>query len=390
MVEKLCVLGSTGSIGTQALSLVEALGIKISTLAANRSARLLAEQCERFRPENVCAADEAAARELKTLTAHLPVKVFSGAEALCELAAEDGSDTVLTALVGAAGLEPTLAAIDSGKDIALANKETLVAGGALVTRRASERGVSLLPVDSEHSAIFQCLQDAASARTLKRIILTASGGPFFGKSAAELEGVTVDDALRHPNWSMGRKITVDSATLMNKGLELIEAMWLFSLEPEDIEITVHRQSIVHSAVEFADGAVIAQLGVPDMKLPIQYALTYPERKPCPADRLTIEKMSLLTFERPDEETFRALAACKLAAKLKGLAPCVANAANEEAVAAFLEQRIGFLDIGRAVEASLEGAPAKEDYTLSELLEADREARAKTREYLKRLERPVSV
>lgn len=379
--KKLCALGSTGSIGTQALSLVEALGIEITTLAANKSVKLLAEQCERFRPKNVCAVDEGAARELKTLTAHLDVKVFSGPDALCELAAEDGADTVLTAIVGAAGLKPTLAAIGAKKDIALANKETLVAGGALVVDAANKNGVKLLPVDSEHSAIFQCLQDANSAKALRRIILTASGGPFFGKSAAELESVTVADALKHPNWSMGRKITVDSATLMNKGLELIEAMWLFGLPSEDIEIAVHRQSILHSAVEFADGAVIAQLGAPDMRVPIQYALTYPERVECPAERLTLERMNGLTFERPDENAFVCLRACKEAARRRGVAPCAANAANEVAVAAFLEGRIGFCDIGRAVEAAVAETPDKEASSLDELLAVDAQTRALTAERL---------
>ena len=382
--KKLCVLGSTGSIGTQTLSLVEALGVEITTLAAHSSVKALAEQCERFHPQNVCAVDEAAARELKGLTAHLNVKVFSGADALCELAALDGADTVLTAVVGAAGLGPTLAAIAAKKDIALANKETLVAGGALVTEAVRQNGVRLLPVDSEHSAIFQCLQDASSAKTLRRIILTASGGPFFGKSAEELERVTVASALKHPNWSMGRKITIDSATLMNKGLELIEAMWLFGLPPENIEIAVHRQSIVHSAVEFADGAVIAQLGTPDMRLPIQYALTYPERVECPAERLTLERMNGLTFERPDENAFIALRACKEAARRKGVAPCAANAANEIAVAAFLEGSIGFCDIGRAVEAAVEETPDFEARSLDELLAVDGEARARAQERLSKL------
>ena len=380
--KKLCVLGSTGSIGTQALSLVDELGIKVITITGNRSVKKLAEQCEKFHPLNVCAADEDAAKELKILTAHLNVKVWSGAQALSELAAGDDSDTVLTSVVGAAGLRPTLAAIDAGKTIALANKETLVAGGELVTARAKEHGVALLPVDSEHSAIFQCLQDTHSARSLRRILLTASGGPFFGYSAEQLERVTVEQALKHPNWSMGRKITVDSATLMNKGLELIEAMWLFGMSPEDIIIAVHRQSIVHSGVEFADGAILAQLGVPDMRLPIQYALTYPERRCCPIEPLTLERMNGLTFESADEDTFVCLRACKEAARRRGLWPCAANAANEVAVAAFLDGRIGFADIGRAVERSLDNAPSGRADSLDDIVAADAQSRAKTAEYLK--------
>ncbi|MEG1417484.1 MAG: 1-deoxy-D-xylulose-5-phosphate reductoisomerase, partial [Oscillospiraceae bacterium] len=342
---------------------------------------LLAEQCERWKPKFVCAVDEGAARDLQILVSHLPVKVLSGAKALCELAAEDGADTVLTAIVGAAGLRPTVAAIQANKTIALANKETLVAGGKLVTDLARKHGVRLLPVDSEHSAIFQCLQDPFSAKTLNKIFLTASGGPFFGKSAEELERVTVAEALKHPNWSMGKKITVDSATLMNKGLELIEAMWLFGLPPDCIEIAVHRQSVVHSAVQFADGSVLAQLGVPDMRIPIQYALTYPERVKCPVQPLTLERMNGLTFEHPDEDAFVCLRGCKEAARRRGVVPCIANAANEEAVAAFLAGKIGFGDIGRAVESAVTSAPEIENCELEELLAIDGETRVKTREQL---------
>lgn len=284
---------------------------------------------------------------------------------------------MLTSVVGFAGLKPTVRAIEAGKTVALANKETLVAAGRLITGLAEKHGVSLLPVDSEHSAIFQCLQDKNSAASLSRIFLTASGGPFFGYDEKKLEGVTVRDALRHPNWTMGKKITVDSATLMNKGLELIEAMWLFSLSVEDIVITVHRQSIVHSMVEFADGAVLAQLGVPDMRLPIQYALTYPRRLPCPVERLSVERMNGLTFEYPDERTFRCLSACKRAAEKGGLVPCAANAANEAAVALFLEGRIGFLDIGRAVEKAVDECEDAADYTLDDVLLCDRYVREKT-------------
>ncbi len=379
--KKLCVLGSTGSIGTQTLSLVEQLDIEITTLSGYRNVRLLEEQALRFKPKYLLTPDEDAAGDLKIRLAHTPVKVLGGADALRETVAVDGSDTVLTSVVGVAGLRPTVAAIEAGKTIALANKETLVAAGRLVTGLAAAHGVRLLPVDSEHSAIFQCLQDSHSARRLRRIFLTASGGPFFGKSRAELVNVTLADALHHPNWSMGKKITVDSATLMNKGLELIEAMWLFGLPPEKVEITVHRQSILHSAVEFEDNSVLAQLGVPDMRIPIQYALTYPDRKPNPVEPLSIERMANLTFERPDEETFVCLAACKQAAARGGIVPCIANAANEKAVELYLAGRIGFLQIGEAVMRAVKDAPDVADYTLNDLFAADEETRAKTAAFL---------
>jgi 1-deoxy-D-xylulose-5-phosphate reductoisomerase len=307
--------------------------------------------------------------------------VLFGEAGLSEIASLDESDTVHTSVVGIAGLAPTVEAIKAKKTIALANKETLVAGGRLITGLARENAVGLLPVDSEHSAIFQCLQDNYSAKTLKRIFLTASGGPFFGRTREELKNVGIKETLQHPNWSMGKKITVDSATLMNKGLELIEAMWLFSLEPKDIEITVHRQSIVHSMVEFGDNSVLAQLGVPDMRIPIQYALSYPERKPNPVEELSIERMGTLTFERADDETFECLVACKTAAQRGGLVPCFANGANEVAVRAFLDGKIGFLDIGRAVANAVNKAPDVEQYTLEGLFEADRAARAITEEFL---------
>ena len=381
--KKLCVLGSTGSIGAQALSLTEALGVEIASISGFRSVGLLEEQALRFHPRYVCAVDEAAAAELRIRLAHTGCKVLAGARALEFLAAEDGSDTVLTSVVGVAGLRPTVAAIEARKTIALANKETLVAGGKLVTGLAAKCGVRLLPVDSEHSAIFQCLQDANSAKRLTKIFLTASGGPFFGRDRASLRSVTIADTLNHPNWSMGKKITVDSATLMNKGLELIEAMWLFSLPPADIEIAVHRQSIVHSMVQFADNSVLAQLGAPDMRIPIQYALTYPDRRPCPAAPLTIERMNKLSFERADEETFVCLAACKRAASMGGTAPCVANAANEVAVAAYLNGEIGFLEIGEAVLHAVERARPRADYDLEELLETDQAARRETEAFLSR-------
>ncbi|MEG0832711.1 MAG: 1-deoxy-D-xylulose-5-phosphate reductoisomerase [Oscillospiraceae bacterium] len=372
---KLTILGSTGSIGTQTLSLVKNLGIVIETLTANSNEKLLEQQALAFSPRSVCAVDQSAAKRLEIALAHTSTKVYGGKQSLTELCGNDGSDTVLNAVVGIAGLEPTLAAIDAGKDIALANKETLVTGGRLVVDACKRNNVKLLPVDSEHSAIFQCLQDKISAATLRRIFLTASGGPFFGRTGEELAKVTVADTLKHPNWSMGRKITVDSATLMNKGLEVIEAMWLFSLSPEDIVVTVHRQSIVHSMVEFCDGSVLAQLGMPDMRTPIQYALTYPNRMQLDSPYLSIEKMSCLTFEKPDESTFGCLAVCKDAAKKGGLYPCAANAANERAVEMFLQEKIGFLQIGEIVSEVVFSQKLDKSVTLENIIETDRVSRA---------------
>lgn len=378
-VKKLCVLGSTGSIGKQALSLVDRLGIKVTALSAATNVDLLEEQIRQFSPDYACLSDEDAAKDLKIRVSDTSTRVLSGTEGLKDIAAVSDCDTVLNSVVGIAGLVPTLSAIDAGKDIALANKETLVTGGRLVTDRIKEKGVQLLPVDSEHSAIFQCLQDRHSAAGLERILLTASGGPFWGKKKDELRDVTVADTLKHPNWSMGRKITVDSATMMNKAFELIEAMWLFGLDPDNIVITVHRQSILHSGVEFKDGALIAQLGVPDMRLPIQYALTYPDRMECSQERLTIEKMADLTFERPDYDTFECLAAGTEAARIGGLAPTAANACNEIAVQLFLDGRIKFLEIGEMVHEAVENAVKVDDFTLEELLEYDREIRSKSLE-----------
>ncbi len=378
-VKKLCILGSTGSIGKQALSLVDRLGIEITALSAATNVKLLEEQVRRFRPAYACLSDENAAKDLEVRIADTNTKVFSGSEGLKEIAAVSDCDTVLNSVVGIAGLVPTLSAIDAGKDIALANKETLVTGGKLVTAKIKENGLKLLPVDSEHSAIFQCLQDSHSASGLSRILLTASGGPFWGRSKDELRDVTVEDALKHPNWSMGKKITVDSATMMNKAFELIEAMWLFGLDPDSIVVTVHRQSILHSGVEFKDGALLAQLGVPDMRLPIQYALTYPERLECSQERLTIEKMAELTFERPDYDTFECLAAGTEAAKKGGLAPTAANAANEIAVQLFLEGKIRFLEIGEMVRKAVSNAVKADNFTLDELLEYDSEVRRKSLE-----------
>ena len=361
---------------------MEKLDIEITSISGYKNKSLLEEQALKFKPKYVCSVDKVTSDHLKLALAHTTTKVLAGSEGLCEMVSCDDSDTVLSAIVGVAGLLPTTAAIRAGKHIALANKETLVVGGKIVTELAAKHGVKLLPVDSEHSAIFQCLQDPHSAKRLKKIILTASGGPFLGKTAKELEDVTLEQALNHPNWSMGSKITIDSATLMNKGLEIIEAMWLFDLDVSNIEVTVHPQSIIHSMVEFSDGSVLAQLGLPDMRIPIQYALTWPDRKQTPVPPLTIESMSNLTFGLPDEDTFRCLAACKKAAEMGGAAPCVANAANEQAVELFLERRIGgFLDIGRSVENAVDNAQTVKEFTVETAIETDKETRAKTREFL---------
>lgn len=346
-MKTMTILGSTGSIGTQALEVAAKHNIKVKALAANSDVEKLAAQAKKLLPEHVCIYREDKKAELEKLLSGTGIKISTGMEGLKEIARMDGVDIMLNSVVGMVGLVPTLTAIEKSTDIALANKETLVAGGELVIKAAAEKGVKIYPVDSEHSAIFQCLQ-GNEGNKLKGIILTASGGPFFGKTKSDLEGVTVEQALNHPNWSMGRKITIDSATLMNKGLEFIEAMWLFKLRPEQIEIVVHRQSVVHSAVEYEDNSVIAQLGVPDMKIPIQYALLYPERVECDVKKLSLTDYGKLTFEKPDYDTFDCLRACIKAVTIGGNLPAAVNGANEEAVAAFLEGRIDFLDIGRIV------------------------------------------
>ena len=321
----------------------------------------------------VCAFDENAAKTLKTKLADTGIRVLTGMDGLIECASASGADIVVTAVVGMVGLLPTLAAIDAGKDIALANKETLVCAGGIVMEAARKKDVRILPVDSEHSAIFQCVQ-AANGNPISKILLTASGGPFFGKKFEEMRGMTREQALAHPNWSMGAKITIDSATMMNKGLELIEAMWLYDLPPEDIEIVVHRESIVHSAVEFADGAVIAQLGLPDMRLPIQLALTWPERVPCKVPRMSLAEVAKLTFFAPDYEAFPALNLAKHAASLKGDRGAVLNGANEAAVGLFLDGKIGFTEIAERVSHALDSIPYKKDVTLDDVLAADKAAR----------------
>ena len=375
-MKKIAVLGSTGSIGVQALEVARHCGFEVTALAAGRNTELIEAQAREFKPRIAAVYDREAAEDLKVRLADTDIKVLSGREGVIA-AAEADCDTVLNAVVGIAGLEPTLAAIEAGHTVALANKETLVAGGEIVNRRLKARGVRLLPVDSEHSAIFQSLQGAPDG-SVKKILLTASGGPFYGKTAAELQNVTAAEALRHPNWSMGAKITVDSATLMNKGLEVIEAVRLFGAAPDDIEVLVHRQSILHSGVELSDGAVIAQLGTPDMRLPIQYALTYPERGDYAPSRLSLSDIGTLTFERPDTDTFRCLPLCIEAVKTGGLAPAAVNGANEEAVALFLNGKIKFLQIAEAAEKALYSVNNKKEYGLEDILNADAEARRTVR------------
>ncbi|WP_367399527.1 1-deoxy-D-xylulose-5-phosphate reductoisomerase [Agathobaculum butyriciproducens] len=373
MMKKIAILGSTGSIGTQTVDILPSIDAEVVALTTNRRINLLEEQARALHPKMVCAMDESAAKELKIKLADTDIEVLTGMDGLIACAAESGADIVVTAVVGMVGLLPTMAAIKAGKDIALANKETLVCAGGLVMSAAKQYGVRILPVDSEHSAIFQCVQ-AANGNPIDKILLTASGGPFFGKKIEEMRGMTREQALAHPNWSMGAKITIDSATMMNKGLELIEAMWLYDLPPEDIEIVVHRESIVHSAVEFADGAVIAQLGLPDMRLPIQLALTWPQRVPCKVPRMSLAEVAKLTFYAPDYEAFPALNLAKHAASLKGDRGAVLNGANEAAVGLFLNDKIGFTDIAERVAYALDTIPYKKDITLDDVLAADKAAR----------------
>ncbi len=371
--KKLVLLGSTGSIGTQTLDVAHECGYEVTALAAGRQVAPLEEQIRRFRPRYAAMFDKAAAMDLKARVADTDVKVLCGIEGLCELAALPEADLILNAVVGMVGLQPTLAAVEAGHDVALANKETLVAGGALVMDAVKRNGVRLLPVDSEHSAIFQCLQGAPEKPAVKRLILTASGGPFFGKTASDLEKVTLADALKHPNWSMGAKITVDSASMMNKGLELIEARWLFDMDPSRIDVIVHRESIIHSLVEYVDNAVIAQLGVPDMRVPIQYALTYPDRAVSPVGQLSLADVATMTFYKPDEDTFRCLPICREAIKRGGMTPAAVNGANEQAVALFMEGKIGFLDIARMAQAALDTVWPQEG-DVQTVLDTDRAAR----------------
>lgn len=374
MTENLSILGSTGSIGKQSLDVCRKCGYGVKALTAFSSVDEIEKQAREFKPEKVALVDEKAAADLKIKLADTDIKVLGGIDGVCECAEIQSADTVLNSVVGMAGLKPTLTAIYAGKKIALANKETLVAGGQLVMSEAKKHSVEILPVDSEHSAIFQCLQGKPTNKALKKIILTASGGPFFGKTADELRDVTVEKALKHPNWSMGAKITIDSATMMNKGLELIEAVWLFSVKPDDVDIVVHRESIVHSAVEYDDNSVIAQLGLPDMRIPIQYALTYPERFESPVGELSLSQIGKLTFFEPDYETFRCINLCRRAINMGGLYPAAANSANEQANLMFRQGKIGFLDIADRVEAVLEKTPHYDNYTFEDILEIDKFAR----------------
>lgn len=385
MVKCVSILGSTGSIGRQSLDVIENLkSIQVAALTAGTNVQLMAQQCRQFHPQLAVMATEQAAGELKEALAGEPTRIAWGEAGLIEAATVPEVDCVITAVVGMVGLKPTLAAIRAGKRIGLANKETLVCAGELVMAEAEECGAEIVPVDSEHSAIFQCLMGCADRREVKKILMTCSGGPFFDMDAADLKYVTKADALRHPNWKMGPKITVDCATLMNKGLEVIEAMRLYRVPLEQVEVLVHRQSIVHSLVEFTDGAVMAQLGAPDMRLPIQLALTYPQRMESPAPKLDLTQCAALTFCHPDLEKFPCLALAMACAKRGGTACPAMNGANEEAVALFLADKIGFYDIYRLVAQAVEQVPFIQNPTLEEILEADhlaRQAVRKSREVL---------
>ena len=374
MMKTVSILGSTGSIGRQSLDVIEKLGnIRVLALTAGTSVELMAEQCRKFRPELAVMVSEEAAKKLAAELSDLPIRISWGEAGLIEAAELPGAECVITAVVGMVGLKPTLAAIRAHKRIGLANKETLVCAGEIVMREAREHGVEIIPVDSEHSAIFQCLMGNVSHGQIKKIILTCSGGPFFGKTRRELENVTRADALKHPNWKMGAKITIDCSTLMNKGLEVIEAMRLYELPLEQVQVLIHRQSIVHSMVEYVDGAVMAQLGAPDMRLPIQLALTYPERCECPVDGLDLTAQPLV-FSHPDLESFPCLALAMEAARQGGTACPVMNGANEAAVALFLEDKIGFYDIYRLVRGAMDAIPFIADPNLEQVLESDAAAR----------------
>ena len=378
MIKTVSILGSTGSIGTQTLDVVDKLGLKVTALTAAKNITLLEEQIRKYKPRLAVVFDEKKAEELKLSVRDADVRVLSGMDGLIEAAQIDSAELVLNSVVGMVGLLPTIAAAKAKKDIALANKETLVAGGSLVTDAVKENGVKLLPVDSEHSAIFQSIQGMPGQRALKKLILTASGGPFFGKTTEELKDVTVEQALKHPNWSMGAKITIDSASMMNKGLEIIEAGRLFEVDAERIDVVVHRESIIHSLVEFVDNSVIAQLGVPDMRIPIQYAITYPERFESPVRELDLAEIANLSFYTPDYETFKCLRACKKAFKMGGAATAIANGANEEANALFRQGKIKFLEIGDLVMGAVESIENFTPKTVDDVLKAD----ALARQYVK--------
>lgn len=378
MTKTITILGSTGSIGRQTLSVADELGLRVAALTAERNVDLMEAQCRKYRPKLAVLTDEAAAEELKVRLADMNIRVLAGAEALCEAAALQEADTVVVAVCGFAALRPTLTAIHAKKRIALANKETMVCAGQIMQAAARESGAEIIPVDSEHSAIFQCLMGCRGRAEVKRLILTCSGGPFFGKTREELVCMTKSDALRHPNWKMGAKITVDCATLMNKGLEIIEAMRLYDLPLSKVTAVIHRQSVVHSLVEFVDGAVLAQLGVPDMRIPIGLAMTYPNRAHNPAPALDLLSCGPLTFDAIDETAFPCFTLAQQAAQTGGTACTAMNAANEEAVGLFLQDKIGFYDIADAVEAALR-LPVVQEPSLADIFEADRLARIHTRE-----------
>ncbi|MBE6883946.1 MAG: 1-deoxy-D-xylulose-5-phosphate reductoisomerase [Ruminococcaceae bacterium] len=375
-MNNIILLGSTGSIGTQSLDVCRNLGYKVSVLAARKNIALLEQQAREFSPEVVAVFDEEAGKKLRVALADTSIKVLTGAQGVCEAAVWKNGDVVINAVVGMDGLRPTLAAVQAGKTLALANKETLVVAGSIITDAAKKSGIKILPVDSEHSAIFQCIQGLLPGQ-LERVILTASGGPFFGKSYEELEHVTVEQTLKHPNWSMGSKITVDSATLINKGLEIIEAAYLFGVSEENIDVVVHRESIIHSLVELVDGSVIAQLGVPDMRIPIQYALTYPERCPSQVKRLSLADVGKLSFYHPDNDAFPGLRIGRTALKMGGLYPCLMNGANEKAVELFLKGKIGFNQIGELVERSFNIDVKGHAVTMDSIVEADKFIREET-------------
>jgi len=374
MVTCVSVLGSTGSIGRQSLDIVRRMPIKVSALTAGTSVERMAEQCREFMPELAVMATQEAALALQEKIADLPIRISWGEEGLIEAATMEQADCVITAVVGMLGLKPTLAAIRAGKRIGLANKETLVCAGELVMAEAEKYGTEIIPVDSEHSAIFQCLMGVKEKREVRRLILTCSGGPFFGMTREQLKNVTKADALKHPNWKMGAKITIDCATLMNKGLEVIEAMRLYRVPLEQVDVLIHRQSIIHSMVETVDGAVMAQMGTPDMRLPIQLALTYPERTACPVDKLDLTTCGALTFTKPDMVSFPCLQLARDCAKAGGTACPVMNGANEAAVAAFLNDEIGFYDIYELVNGAVDAVPFIQNPTLDQILESDRLAR----------------
>lgn len=374
MIQNISILGSTGSIGTQTLDVVDKLGLSVSALTASSNIKLLEEQVRKYKPKLAVVFDENKAKEFKQNINDLNTKVAVGMDGLIEAAVIDDAELVLNSVVGMVGLKPTIAAANAKKDIALANKETLVAGGSLVMDAVKNNNVKLLPVDSEHSAIFQCLQGMHNKKALKKLILTASGGPFFGKTTEELKSVTIEQALNHPNWSMGAKITVDSASMMNKGLEIIEARWLFDVSGDNIDVIVHRESIIHSLIEYVDNSVIAQLGVPDMRIPIQYAITYPERYESPVEELSLSKIGKMSFFEPDYKTFKCLAACKKALAMGGVATAIANGANEEANRLFREGKISFLDIGELVSGAIENINNFEPEKVEDVLKADSLAR----------------